>query len=163
MRCFTLNTVTYGTSSVSFLATRVLKQLAEEHQNEHPKVCDVIRNNFYMDDLLTGTETIEELLNMKHDISWVLQQGGFNLRKWLSNEPLLLDSNQGCVVPFGKDVIQSTVGVIWNSTSDTLQYTIGKFESSNSITKRSILFLASKIFDPLGLLAPITLLAKLIM
>jgi hypothetical protein len=53
-------TVTYGTSSAPFLATRCLKKLADVHQSQHPTAAEVLRNDVYVDDLLSGTSTIEE-------------------------------------------------------------------------------------------------------
>nr|CAI5844533.1 unnamed protein product [Callosobruchus analis] len=162
VQCFTLNTVTYGTASASFLATRVLKQLADEYQGQYPLACEVIRNNFYMDDLLTGAETVDKLLELKEEISQVLRKGGFNLRKWQSNIPSLLSSNELPNKPFGKDVSQSTLGIVWNPVDDTIKYKVQEFNNT-SITKRTILSIASQIFDPLGLLSPVIIIAKLIM
>jgi hypothetical protein len=56
-----LTTVTYGTTSAPFLATRCLKKLAD---NEHyPRAVQVLSNHFYVD-LLSGTSKIEDALNV---------------------------------------------------------------------------------------------------
>lgn len=163
LRCFTLNTVTYGTASASFLATRVLKQLAEEHQDQYPVACNIIKDSFYMDDLLTGAETLDELFQIKCDVSKVLEKGGFNLRKWQSNDPSTVFLDKNTNLTFGKDVSQSTLGIIWNPQSDVIKYTVRGFDNERPVTKRAILSIASQIFDPLGLLAPVVVVAKVIM
>ena len=54
---YQLTTVTYGTSAAPFLATRCLKKLADDNQHKYPKVAQVLSNDFYVDDLLSGTTT----------------------------------------------------------------------------------------------------------
>jgi hypothetical protein len=49
---YKLTTVTYGTASAPFLATRCLKKLAEDNLVHHPKASQVLRRDFYVDDLL---------------------------------------------------------------------------------------------------------------
>jgi len=52
---FQLCTVTYGTSCAPFLAVRVLEQLAVDHQDEYPNASTTLLEDFYDDDVLTGT------------------------------------------------------------------------------------------------------------
>ncbi|XP_040152349.1 uncharacterized protein LOC120894060 [Anopheles arabiensis] len=49
---FELQTVTYGTASAPFLATRTLKQIALDHKEEYPLAMNAVMNDFYVDDLL---------------------------------------------------------------------------------------------------------------
>jgi hypothetical protein len=52
--------VTYGTSSAPFLATCCLKKLADDNQCQYPRAAQVISNDFYIHDLLSGTSTVED-------------------------------------------------------------------------------------------------------
>ncbi|GFU95905.1 DUF1758 domain-containing protein [Trichonephila clavipes] len=52
VKTYKLATVTYGTVSAPFLATRTLKALADEEKAEFPDAADVICNDSYMDDFL---------------------------------------------------------------------------------------------------------------
>ncbi|XP_076299336.1 uncharacterized protein LOC143218181 [Lasioglossum baleicum] len=54
VKSYRLNTVTYGTASAPFLAARCLQQLAEDEARSYPLAVDIIKNDFYMDDLLTA-------------------------------------------------------------------------------------------------------------
>jgi hypothetical protein len=54
---YRLTTVTYGTSSAPFLATRCLKKLADDNKNQYLRATQVLSNDFYVDDLLSGTST----------------------------------------------------------------------------------------------------------
>jgi len=71
---YRLTTVTYGTSSAPFLATCCLKKLADDNKKQHPRAAQVLSNDFYVDDLLSGTSTIEEAINMQKEISSLLNQ-----------------------------------------------------------------------------------------
>ena len=61
-----------------------------QYQARYPRVIQSIKNLFYVDDLLTGGDTVEEAFNTYLVASKVMSEGGFNLRKWNSNSPELL-------------------------------------------------------------------------
>ncbi|GFX36285.1 uncharacterized protein TNCV_4931981 [Trichonephila clavipes] len=59
VKIFRLTTVTYGTKSAPYLATRSLKQLAIDDGDKYPLAAEVIMSDVYMDDLLTGADDLE--------------------------------------------------------------------------------------------------------
>ncbi|GFX99632.1 retrovirus-related Pol polyprotein from transposon TNT 1-94 [Trichonephila clavipes] len=63
---YKLATVTYGTVSAPFLATRTLKALADEEKVEFPDAADVICNDSYMDDIISEESTLESAKNEKY-------------------------------------------------------------------------------------------------
>lgn len=52
------------------------------------------------------------------------------------------------------DKVTKTLGLIWNSDTDILQYEVNLHIPQSRTTKRSILSVVSQIFDPLGLVGP---------
>ncbi|GFU39174.1 integrase catalytic domain-containing protein [Trichonephila clavipes] len=90
VKTYKLATVTYGTVSAPFLATRTLKALADEEKAEFPDAADVICNDSYMDNILSGESTLEGAKKLQTRLSQLLQRGGFELHKWVSNSPELL-------------------------------------------------------------------------
>lgn len=82
---YQLNTITYGMASALYLATRYLQQVAKKNAKEYPAASNVILQDFYMDDLLMGTESIQEVQELKLTLSDLLMKYGFELRKWASN------------------------------------------------------------------------------
>lgn len=167
LKVFTLNTVTYGTASAPYLATRCLKQLSNDLQTSNPLVANIIANDFYVDDLITGSDSIDSLIQIRKDISSTLNSAGFELRKFMSNNELVLE-NLSCdidlqVLNFGTHENYKTLGVLWNSNKDHIQFEIGDVTSmSIKPTKRNILSTISSIFDPLGLVSPVIVNAKLL-
>jgi len=54
---YRLKTVTYGTASAPFLAMRCLRQLGNENLDEYPVSANVILQDFYMDDVISGSDS----------------------------------------------------------------------------------------------------------
>ncbi|XP_011705898.1 PREDICTED: uncharacterized protein LOC105461108, partial [Wasmannia auropunctata] len=161
IRTYELLTLTYGTAPASFLATKVIQQLADLEENQFPKGAVIARRDFYMDDLITGAETIEEALTIRNEVSELLQKGGFILRKWASNHQDLLkdiadELLDNTALELDKDCAAKTLGVGWIPMKDVFQYSI-KIATLTACTKRIMLSSIAQIFDPLGLLAPIVL------
>lgn len=168
LRTLKLNTVTYGFSSASFLSTRCLWQLGEEYDSTVPSsisIKDVIQRDFYVDDLLTGAATEEELRFIQREVSETLSKGGFHLRKYRSNLNELFDHDSVNVQANDNLLISSstnTLGIGWVPSSDELHFC---FDATPTIasTKRSVLSFTSKIFDPLGLLSLCTIRPKMML
>ncbi|GFW64700.1 uncharacterized protein TNCV_701031 [Trichonephila clavipes] len=79
-----------GTVSAPFLATRTLKALADDEKAEHPEAANVICNDSYINDILSGKSTLEGAKKLQTKLSQLLLRGGFELHKWVSNSPELL-------------------------------------------------------------------------
>lgn len=156
-----LTTVTYGTAPASFLATRCLAQVASENSQDFPRAAEIIRADFYVDDLLTGGDNLKETVELQRQIIEILDKYGFSLHKWCSNYDELLD-----MIPEHKRETQlplkfrsneniHTLGLIWDPLRDILKYEISIKPNNELVTKRSVLSTIASIYDPLGLLGPV--------
>lgn len=169
LQCYELKTVTYGTASAPYLAVRCLVQLARENEVEFPVVSKIIRDDFYVDDVLTGADSVKDALDIQKGLSQILSSACFQLRKWLCNDKTLLDNFEiednldVSVLQIAPNEQNKTLGVYWNSNEDSIQFSISSFPLTEKITKRKVLSIICQIFDPLGLLGPIIIVAKLIM
>ncbi|XP_076383120.1 uncharacterized protein LOC143260685 [Megalopta genalis] len=162
---FELNTVTFGLSSAPYLAIRCLHQLADDEQDATPTASVILKRNLYVDDLLTGADTIEEAQVIQRQITRLLRKGGLTIRQWASNEPKLLAGlHTDLIHPkiLGNATAMKTLGISWDAEHDTIRYSV-QTATANKVTKRHILATIAKIFDPLGLLGPVTIHAKIIM
>lgn len=68
---FELNTVTYSTSAALYLAIKCLKTLGKNYGYRFPKASNVILKDFYVDDLLTGSNDLAELCDICSQISTI--------------------------------------------------------------------------------------------
>ncbi|KAJ8981054.1 hypothetical protein NQ317_018026 [Molorchus minor] len=98
----------------------------------------------------------------------ILKQGGFQLRKFYSNNKDVLKyvdctGSDFSVIDFGEHENAKTLGITWNPVHDKLMYKISNDFDETRISKRNILSSIAQIFDPLGLLAPCVILAKILM
>ncbi|XP_043494162.1 uncharacterized protein LOC122519062 [Polistes fuscatus] len=166
IRTFELNTVTFGIASAPFLAIRTIKQLAKDESVNYPLGAEILNRDLYVDDLITGTDDVETLGRIRDQTIEILKRGGFNIRQWASNyRPILdkLDTKKVNVEFFsGETSILKTLGISWNTHHDHLIYTVAPIDLHEKITKRRILSEIAKIYDPLGLLGPIILTAKIL-
>ncbi|XP_063890748.1 uncharacterized protein LOC126055712 isoform X1 [Helicoverpa armigera] len=165
LKTYTLNTVTYGTASAPFLATRCLMQLARECDD--PSTRSTIEHDFYVDDYLSGNSSIKETIDKCRHVIEVLKSGKYNLRKWQSNSPDVLkaiceDRVGSDFVTLSENETSKTLGLHWRCSTDTFSFSIS-VTPSNSTTKRQILSTISQIFDPIGLVVPCIVEAKILM
>lgn len=65
MQTFRLKTVTYGTASVPFLAIRTLYKLADDEGSSYPSAALVLKNDFYVDDVLTSGDNLQAVINLQ--------------------------------------------------------------------------------------------------
>lgn len=168
---YELKTVTYGTASAPFLATRVLKQLADDERTEFPEAAEILINDFYVDDLISGANSTEEARIRRKQLDSLLNRGGFQLRKWASNEPdAIADVSPENLamqpsVDLDRDQCIKTLGLHWEPQTDCLRYKVqlpGTLKDE-TLTKRTALSYIARLFDPLGLVGPVVTTAKLFM
>ncbi|GFQ83066.1 integrase catalytic domain-containing protein [Trichonephila clavata] len=161
---YRLQTVTYGTKPAPYLATRCLLQLAHEGKNKYPLATPVIQNSTYMDDILSGADDITTSKEMQRQLIGLMKEGCFHLYKWSANsEELLKDvPTENKEFLFNEnDELVKTLGLSWRPREDTFMYRMNLQEVPVTITKRTALSFISKLYDPLGLLQPIIIKAKM--
>ncbi|CAD6221707.1 GSCOCG00011626001-RA-CDS [Cotesia congregata] len=77
IQIYTLETTTYGTSSASYLAIKTLYKLADDEEENFPIAAQILRRDFYVDDVLTGAQTISEAIILRDQLISLLKKGGF--------------------------------------------------------------------------------------
>lgn len=162
-----LTTVTYGLVCAPFLALRTLMQLIIDEGQRFPLAANTLKKGRYVDDVFGGADTIQQAQDIVQELNQLCMAGGFPLQKWTSNHPVILQSipSEKLVstssLTIEKDMIVHALGLCWKPSTDTFHFTL-QLPHSKSITKREILSTISKLFDPLGLLSPIIIKAKII-
>lgn len=165
---YRLSTVTYGTAAAPFLATRVLRQIAEINKHQYKSAAEVIQDDVYVDDLMSGADSEANALELQRDIVAILSSCGFNLRKWASNDKRLLahireeHKSEQAVIEFDND--EQTIKVLglqWCPTSDSFSFKVS-INDNSVFTKRGLLSEAARLFDPLGWLAPVIIKIKIL-
>ncbi|KAH8397335.1 hypothetical protein KR215_012189, partial [Drosophila sulfurigaster] len=163
LRYYRLKTVTYGTKAAPYLATKCLQHIAQKGRKEYPNA-EVIRQDFYVDDMLTGAACVEDLKTIKSEVSQILLGAGFELAKWFSNAPGFSASDSTIKpITISETDATKTLGVIWLPNEDVFQFRIDDSFMGLKATKRNILSVTSRLFDPLGLLSPLIIKPKILL
>lgn len=169
LRVYELKTVTYGTACAPFLAVRTLQRIFEDHGSKYPKAL-ACKRDFYVDDLLSGADSVQEAREMADQLNKLMNEGQFCLRKWASNHHgalIGIPSEQHATgsqleLATEQDSI-STLGLVWTPSKDTLKVQVRVPSEVEVKTKTHVLSCIARLYDPLGFLDPVKMRAKLIM
>ncbi|XP_071944867.1 uncharacterized protein [Antedon mediterranea] len=134
----------FGVASSRACANSALKQTAEDGENSrNSEAVKTIQNNFY---------------------------GGFNLTKWSSSDKQVIESipkerrsKELQSLNFKEDglPLERALGVNWSPEGDILGFS--PLVREYPLTKRGFLATLSSVFDPMGLVAPVILPARLVL
>ena len=80
----------FGVNASPFLLNATLKYHISQYEAD-PGLVQNLLYSFYVDDLVKGERGVEECLLLYQKSKRCLLEGGFNLRKWISNSPKLLE------------------------------------------------------------------------
>lgn len=165
---FRVTTVIDGTASATFLATRALLQASEDGALQYPQASKVVKQDFYMDDVSSGSHSVETAIQLQQNLIELLKDKGFLLRKWFSNAKELMESvpkenrhDPEALVEL-IDTSIKTLGVYWNQKQDCFEFKVATFKVKK-LTKREVLSDIAKLFDPIRWLSPTTIMAKIFM
>ena len=144
--------------------------LQESGTNHGPNqnTVNVILNDFWVDDLLSGADTLEEACVLQDELIETLNKNCLLLRKWSSNESQLVTRLPADLQEAGKAYEindkthqTKTLGLTWHPLENHVVYACSSGYVS-TFTKRTLLSDISKHFDPIGLIAPVLVVAKVI-
>lgn len=165
-----MNRVPFGATSSPFLLSATLQYHFETSTGPHEKLTKAMKNQFYVDDFVTGCDTTENALLLCDNASAVIGKAGMHLRKWTTNDPQLkaaaeCDDTVHSDVQFTIPQVKKVLGVIWHPQEDTYGFDtseIMQLVASMDSTKRNMLKITAQIYDPYGLITPYTVKAKIL-
>ncbi|XP_065052637.1 uncharacterized protein LOC135681915, partial [Rhopilema esculentum] len=180
---YRFNRVVFGVNSSPFLLNAVIRNHLDKYKEEDPQFVDCLTKSFFVDDLVTSCKDPNEAFSLYEKAKLRMSNGGFKLRKWKTNDETLskkvLESeNEGQSSKSSVGIhqekadsisIQETkkkvLGLAWDSKEDLLEFNFSKIGEDNDKivpTKRGILSTLATLFDPLGLLSPVAVVAKIL-
>ncbi|KRX12510.1 Transposon Tf2-6 polyprotein, partial [Trichinella nelsoni] len=157
---FRFRRICFGLTSSPFLALAVMQHHARLNQSKWPKAAEEVLKNVYVDDLLFSLDDRMETMECVRELKQLMETAGFHLTKWSSNEPSVLRSlPEEDVVSESK--AKMALGIVWDSKEDMITFPIVSVaRPDQQMTKRGLLSVIMKIFDPLGYLSPFLVKAK---
>ena len=159
----------FGLTQSPFILEGTLKEHFQYYINEYPTLIEAISEDMYVDDLVSDSNTIEEVEVIKQKSTELFQKGGFNLHKSHSNIPSLQSSNikSESELTYAKEKFKNTadltiiLGVPWDKNRDNFSIVVPEFNEKLK-TKRNVLNYIASIYDPLGLISASHTIGKVI-
>ncbi|XP_022345684.2 uncharacterized protein LOC111113788 [Crassostrea virginica] len=165
---FRMRVHVFGNSPSPTVATYGLHRSVTDCE---PDVQNFVFNNFYVDDGLISCETEEQAVSLMKRTQKALMEGGMlRLHKIASNSKSVLNQfNQNDLakdlksLDFSSDVmpVQRTLGIVWDIETDQINFRVSR--DKKPYTRRGVLSTINSLFDPLGLVSPVTLQGKLLL
>ena len=145
-----------------------LRQTAEDNQLAFTSDTGRrVARDFYVDDCLMSVKCEDDATAVIADMKQLLERGGFNLTKWISNYRRVLASApeeyrarevKGLDLTVEALPVERALGVCWNVDEDTFEFRINT--PDKPLTRRGLLSVVSSMYDPVGFISPFTLAAK---
>lgn len=170
-KIYRMTRVTFGVISSLFLAICTIQEHVKRYKETFPEASHQILRNTYVDNFASEGDEVRETLKLQQSTTELMQEAGFNLTKWSSNLPELMqaipekDRAARGLIKLESDLqearpVTKALGLKWNTRADSLVFTIDvnsvKSGSEKLYTKKEVASLAAKMFDPIGLITPFT-------
>lgn len=159
----------FGLNQSPFLLGGTLDYHLTSLEKDFPDEVNEIKESLYVDDIISGGTTVNEVEVLKESAIEIFDRAHFQLHKWHSSEKSLeepVESDPQSEQSFAKQQLgvrseeTKLLGMKWNKSTDQLAVT---FPTKPKVdTKRTVLSQLASVFDPLGLVAPVTLSGKFI-
>ena len=183
--------VVFGVSSSPFLLNATIKHHVEKFSSSHPELVKQLLQSIYVDDVVFGDDDEDSAYELYNNSKSILKSASFNLRKFTTNSPTLqarIDKAEGVAIQteshnsqamdldetYAKYTLGATqqqlgeqriLGVRWDVSSDQILFdfsNIVKLATNLEPTKRSVVSLVGRFYDPLDFTAPVTIRFKIL-
>ena len=158
---------TYGIASSAFHCTRAVEEIGDSCADK--ELGHSFKTDFYVDDYLSGAISIREARTKITKVCDELQKYGVELRKWASSHhelttelPVELRENVDIAKVMHEDYKIKTLGISWKPNKDKFYFNTD-FAERNKLTKRELLSITARLFDPIGWFGPIEIRFKILL
>lgn len=173
---YVIQRVNMGDKPAGAISTEAVYKTADMFKDQYPDACDLLRRSTYVDDIVHSVDTADQARRLSKEVEYVLGEAGFALKGWTFNGSLLN--------PDAEVEQLRILGLQWEPKNDLLKYrTRLNFSSKKKgvspvdnptlsddlsciprkLTRRLVLEQVMKLYDPLGVLCPFTLQAKILL
>lgn len=132
--------------------------------------------NCFVDDALSGADDDDSAVKLYEDMVSILSSAGFEMRKFLSNSPAVMERipeefrGQSHTVSLTDNIedgagegFAKALGLGWDMKNDMVKYSDLSFDENAEVTKRTISSEVARLFDPVGLISPFIMQGKILM
>ena len=156
-----------------------LRNHLSKYDNIDPDFVNTVVRALYVDDFASGKDSVKDCFELYGKLMLRFREGGFNMRKWASNSEELnqliekeeanLSSSTQTPSETSPSLTKSSVleedlikvmGVPWDRIEDSFKFDLATFATQaldGTLTKRKLLSITARFYDPLGLLSSVML------
>ncbi|XP_055944574.1 uncharacterized protein LOC129975535 [Argiope bruennichi] len=146
--------VVFGASPSPFLLEATIAHHLENVSDGRKETARQLQKSFYVDNCITSLETREEAAKFISEAKELMSAAKFDLRGWVTSEEIV-EETQKRYIPI--------LGLSWDTENDELSCNSAIKISEENITKRTLLSIAQRIYDPIGFTSPTALIPKIIL
>ena len=169
-RVHKLQRLAFGVSCGPFLAIATIQSHAKKCSEEFHDASREAMSNKYVDDYLSGADDVEATVKLQQSLDKMMERGGFNLTKWTSSSKEVLshideqEQAESRTVDFNAIEPLKALGICWDTLPDCFLFSVppDMLAVSDPETKRSLLSIACRVLDHVGLITPSTIRAKML-
>ena len=148
-----------------------VKRKAIDFGHKYPLAAKIVGDSFYVDDCLTGADSVEESIEVHRQLQGLFSEAEFLLCKWNSSRPVVLEaipaelraSQTSLPISSTEDVYTKTLGVEWHSVMDHFRLDVNNHTLTGSLTKRTLVSDIARTYDVLGWFAPVIIKLKILL
>ena len=146
----------------------LIRRTASDHEADFPGLTAIVQHAFYADNYLDSFDDRKAAIDCCIKLRSMLQRGGFNLNQLVSTDRGVLAAFPGEVranpsVDLDLDELPTdrALGQRWDCDKDA--FILEASVKDKATTRRQLMSVVASIFDPLGFLAPVTVVGKLLL
>ena len=179
--------VVFGLNASPFLLNATLQHHVKRYEISDLRFVAKLLNSFYVHDFVGGGATTQESVELYQKTQSRMAEGGFKLRKWLTNDSQVrakmqietqIGDKQDVVteedISYAKSSVamkmgskgQKVLGCEWDYEAGVITVdltSVAQRAEGLPATKRNTLRLLAGVHDPLGLISPVTVRVKVIL
>ncbi|GFQ70850.1 DUF1758 domain-containing protein [Trichonephila clavata] len=163
--------VLFGLRPSPYLLAATLKHHFKKYKEQYPHTFDLLNSSIYVDDFICGRNDVPDALRTTLECLHIFSDASMLLRKWRTNSKQLdlLWQQEGVETEFSETSATDlkppikVLGLAWDSEKDLIYFDpndLLKFMSRKTESKRFILSVVGRIFDPIGILGPFVIKLK---
>ena len=166
LKIYRFTRVPFGLTSSPFLLHATIIHHLLQFKAKHPEIITRMLESFYVDDMVTGTDDEKQAIQLTNQSYDIMKKAGMELNKWVTNSTNVLQASN---IPESKKVTEQTLkvlGIKWDTKRDVFEFnmqTVSDLAKKLKPTKRTILRVIQKVFDPLGIMSPFIIKFKVLL
>ena len=157
--------VVFGVNCSPFLLSSVIEIHLGQVKEEDKSVAEKLLESFYVDNCVASVDSLEEYEHFKEHATRIMSEAGMDLRQWAATVVDTAEVKKLCSSEcrYTEQSVTPVLGLRWDRVQDSLFCDVTPLVNMEKVTKRTVLSVVSRVFDPIGFTSPALLLPKLLL